>query len=88
MWEKFSQSVESSRIYHERYHKAVNHPKRRKILTLIAQGKSVQEIAEELKISNSELEFHLKVLEWGFCIEKDGEKIKITREGKVVEYLD
>ncbi len=48
----------------------------------------MQEIAEELKIGFSELEFHLKVLEWGFCIEREGEKIKITKEGKVVEYLD
>lgn len=48
----------------------------------------MHEIAEELKISFSELEFHLRVLEWGFCIEREGEKIKITKEGKVVEYLD
>jgi predicted transcriptional regulator len=86
-WEKYSESIESSRIYHERYHKAVANPKRKKILELIEEGKGEAEIADELNISMKELEYHLKILEWGFCIEREGEGWKLTKEGEVIEYL-
>ncbi len=86
-WEEFSKSIESSRIYHERYHKAVTNPKRRRILELIAEGKSVKEIKQELNMNDRELEYHLKILEWGFCIKRVGDRLVLTKEGEVVEYL-
>ena len=86
-WSKFSGSIEKSKEYHKRYHIAVNNKTRRKILKLIKEGKSVGEIEEILGIDRSELEYHLKILEWGFCIIRSGEKIEVTKEGEVVDYL-
>ncbi|WP_202320293.1 winged helix-turn-helix domain-containing protein [Archaeoglobus neptunius] len=86
-WSEFSDSIEKSRIYHERYHKAVSNPVRKNILKLIAHGKSEDEIMEELKISRKELEYHIQILEWGFCIEKTDEGWRITKEGEIVDYL-
>ncbi len=86
-WEKYSGSIESSRVYHERYHKAVSNPKRKKILKLISEGKNEEEILKELGISKKELEYHLKILEWGFCIEKKDGKFVLTKEGEIVDYL-
>jgi len=35
---------------------------------LIAEGKTEEEIIDRLKLSRRELDYHLKTLEWGFCI--------------------
>ncbi len=86
-WEKFSDTLEKSRVYHERYHKAVSNPLRKEILKLIAMGKSESEIVRELGISRKDLDYHLKILEWGFCITRVDGKWKITKEGEIVEYL-
>uniref|UniRef100_A0A7C3MEL6 ArsR family transcriptional regulator n=1 Tax=Archaeoglobus fulgidus TaxID=2234 RepID=A0A7C3MEL6_ARCFL len=86
-WEKYSDSIEKSRIYHERYHKAVANPVRKEILKLIAEGKTEEEITDILKLSRRELDYHLKTLEWGFCIEKKDGRWIITKEGEIVEHL-
>ncbi|WP_290597385.1 MULTISPECIES: winged helix-turn-helix domain-containing protein [unclassified Archaeoglobus] len=86
-WEEFSGSIEKSRIYHERYHKAVSNPVRKSILKMIAEGKNEEEIVEKLGISKKELEYHLRMLEWGFCIERTEEGWKITKEGEIIDYL-
>jgi len=86
-WEKFSSNIEDSRVYHERYHRAVANPKRKRILQLIAKGKGVDEIMRELGISWRELQYHLQILEWGFCIERRNGKWVLTKEGEVVDYL-
>ncbi|ADC65732.1 transcriptional regulatory protein, putative [Ferroglobus placidus DSM 10642] len=86
-WSEFSESVEKSREYHKRYHIAVNNKVRRKILKLIKEGKSYDEILEELGISEEDFEYHLKILEWGFCIVRDGKKLELTKEGEVVDYI-
>ncbi len=86
-WEEYSDSIEKSRVYHERYHKAVANPVRKEILKMIAEGKSEEEIMEKLKLSKKELDYHLKILEWGFCIEKKDGGWKITKEGEIIEYL-
>lgn len=86
-WEKFSKSIESSRMYHERYHKAVSNPVRKSILKMVAEGRSESEIQELLGISKKELEYHLQVLEWGFCIERTENGWKITKEGEIVDHL-
>uniref|UniRef100_A0A7J2TJ81 ArsR family transcriptional regulator n=1 Tax=Archaeoglobus fulgidus TaxID=2234 RepID=A0A7J2TJ81_ARCFL len=84
-WKEFSGSIELSREYHERYHRAIASPVRRKILKLLALGFSEDEIMKELGISRSELDYHIKVLIRGFCVEKIGERFVLTKEGKVVE---
>ncbi|AAB91116.1 MULTISPECIES: winged helix-turn-helix domain-containing protein [Archaeoglobus] len=86
-WEKYSDSIEKSRIYHERYHKAVANPVRKEILKMIAEGKNEDEIMEKLKLSKKELDYHLKILEWGFCIERKDGGWKITKEGEIIDYL-
>lgn len=86
-WEEFSSSIESSREYHERYHKAVANPIRREILKLIQKGFCEEEIVKLLQISPSELNYHIQVLLRGFCLERKDGKLVITKEGEVVEHL-
>jgi predicted transcriptional regulator len=87
-WKEYSKSLEKSREYHKRYHLAVSNPLRRKILKLISEGKKEGEIRDELNLSERELEFHLKFLEHGFCIERDGDNIQLTKEGEIIFYVD
>lgn len=86
-WETFSRSLELSREYHEKYHRAIANPIRREILKLIRRGLSEEEIAKSLQISLSELEYHVQVLQHGFCVEKRDGKLVVTKEGEVVEYI-
>ncbi|MCS7118565.1 MAG: helix-turn-helix domain-containing protein [Archaeoglobaceae archaeon] len=86
-WKKYSHSIESSREYHERYHRAISNPIRRQILKLISLGLSENEIAEKLGISKSELDYHIQVLLQGFCIERKDNRFVITKEGKLIEHL-
>ena len=89
-WLEFSDTIEKNREYHERYHKAVNNPVRKKILKLLKEGKNYDEIMMALKLNEKNFEYHLKILEWGFCIERDKEdrkKIILTKEGEIVDYL-
>ena len=87
-WSKYSDSIEKSREYHKRYQIAVNNPIRRQILKLLLKGKKLNIIKHELNLSDSQLEYHLKILEWGFCIEREGDEIKVTKEGMVVNFLE
>ncbi len=87
-WSKYQGSIEKSREYHKRYQIAVNNPLRRKILKLISKGKGLNKIKDELKLSDKELEYHLKILEWGFCIERKGDKVVLTKEGEVVKFIE
>ena len=86
-WEKYSGSIEKSREYHHRYHRAVNHPIRREILRLIPRGMNEEDIAKTLNLSKSDLDYHLRVLIEGFCIKRINGKLVVTQEGIVVEYL-
>ncbi|MCS7130261.1 MAG: helix-turn-helix domain-containing protein [Archaeoglobaceae archaeon] len=86
-WEEYSGSIEKSKEYHERYHKAVSHPIRKEILKLILKGLNEEEIARILKLSRAELEYHLQVLIQGFCIKRVDGKLVVTQEGMVVEFL-
>ncbi|RLI79968.1 ArsR family transcriptional regulator [Archaeoglobales archaeon] len=89
-WLEFSDTIEKNREYHERYHKAVNNPIRKKILKMLKEGKNYDEMMNALKLNEKNFEYHLKLLEWGFCIErdkKDKKKIILTKEGEIVDYL-
>lgn len=87
-WSKHSDTLEKSREYHKRYQIAVSNPLRRKILKLVKEGKSKEEIRNALGLDERQLEYHLKILEWGYCIDRSEGRLEITKEGLVVDYLD
>lgn len=87
-WSQYSDTLEKSKEYHNRYHIAVSSPVRRKILKLIAEGKNEDEILETLGLSKKQLDYHLEILQWGFCIHREGDRWVVTKEGEVVHYLE
>jgi len=85
--------VEKTREYHLRYLRAVNNPIRRKILWVLREGEATIEILQsKMSLDAETLEWHLRMLEDGFCVEKEeknGETFyKLTKEGMVVEYME
>jgi predicted transcriptional regulator len=86
-WSSFNKSLEENALYHRRYHAAVSNPLRRKILMLIAKGCTKSEIAGKLNLSEEKLDYHLRILEKGFCIKREGQRFRLTKEGKVIYYL-
>ncbi len=87
-WSKFMNSLEKNEEYHRRYHAAVSNPIRRRILELIAEGRSRDEIRKMLNLTESQFEFHIRFLEYGFCIRREGDFFRLTKEGEVIYYLD
>ena len=87
-WSEYSKSIEKSREYHKRYQIAINSPLRRKILKMLREGKDLSQIKEEIKLKDDDLEYHLQILEWGFCIDRDGERIEVTKEGEIVDHIE
>jgi DNA-binding transcriptional ArsR family regulator len=88
-----SDSIESTRVYHERYLRAVNSPLRRKILRVLKDGPaSMEELLSKTGLENEALGWHMNMLEHGFCVEKktDAGKLlyEITQEGRVVDYME
>ena len=86
-------SIEETRLFHSRYLRAINSPLRRKILRLLDEAPStINNLKDKLNMNKLNLKWHLDILEYGFCIEKQCEKGKlvyvITQEGKVVNFLD
>ena len=87
------ESIEKTRLYHTRYLRPINSPLRREILrTLKESCKTIEDLQSKTGLSREKLEWHLSVLERGFCIEKDveGSKViyRLTQEGKVVDYME
>lgn len=79
-------------VFHQRYLRAMNNPLRRKILRVLTGGKATFEDLEiETGLDKFALEWHLSVLENGFCVEKEEQKgrvtFKLTREGEVVNFM-
>ena len=86
-------SMEETKERHRRYLRAVNNPIRRKILRSIEKGNTtLASISEDTGTDEKTLDWHLRILEDGFCVEKttegDFEKYTLTKEGLVVDYLD
>ena len=86
-------SMEDTRDRHRRYMRAIQHPVRRDILRAMEKGaSSVDEFVKELGIDYKTLDWHLRSLEHGFCVERTGEadetRFMLTSEGKIVDYLD
>jgi len=87
-----SDSMEETKERHRRYLRAINNPIRRKIIHSIVNGNdSLKSISEETGIDEKTLDWHIKILIDGFCIEKtegDHAKFILTQEALVVDYLD
>ena len=85
-------SMDETREYHERYLRAINNPLRIKILRAIKDGfLNIEDLELSTGLDASTLNWHLRVLENGFCVEKDpteGKLVyKLTREGRVIDFL-
>lgn len=85
--------MEETKERHRKYLRAINNPIRRKIIRSIVEGNdSLGSISKETGIDEKTLDWHIKILEDGFCIEKtveeDHEKFILTQEALVVDYLD
>ena len=86
-------SEEETRVYHQRYLRAMNNPLRRRILRVLNDGKtSFEDLALKTGLDKFVLEWHLSVLEKGFCIEKESHEgkllFKLTQEGKIVNFIE
>jgi DNA-binding transcriptional ArsR family regulator len=85
--------MEETKERHKRYLRAINNPIRRNILRSIEDGNNTIElISNATKIDKKTLDWHIKILVDGFCIEKtidrEHEKYTLTKEAFVVDYLD
>ena len=96
--EEVCKTLDGSREYHALYLRAVNHPIRKEILTIINKlnkisRSSLFEFLYEKKLLTeySVLDYNIDFLLKALCIERElvDEKIyyKITQSGKVIEYL-
>lgn len=86
-------SIEETRLYHERYLRAINSPLRRRILRVLKESSAtLEELASKTGLSDETLKWHLNILEHGFCVEKENRQgklvYKITQEGRVVDYVE
>lgn len=85
--------MEETKEYHLRYLRAINNPLRREILRVLKDGEeNLESLAKKTSLEVNTLEWHLDILEHGFCIEKEIIKGKVmyrlTQEGLVVDYVD
>ena len=88
-----SKSIEESRQYHRLYLRAINNPLRRRILKALNDGSTtIEDLKSNTQLDTNTLNWHLSILEQGFCLEKEDKKgrvvFKRTQEGKVVDYLE
>lgn len=86
-------SIEETRQYHIRYLRAINSPLRREILRALKEGcATLEDLQSSTGLDNGILKWHLRVLEHGFCVEKEikqGKLIyKLTQEGRVIDCLE
>ena len=98
--EEFGKTVEGSRYLHDLYMKAVNHPIRREILTVVNNLKRISREELLIKLIDDKLiedemmfNYNMDFLIKAFCInvaEDDNNEIfyEITKSGKVIEYLE
>ena len=86
-------SMEETRDRHARYLRAVNNPVRRNILRALKEGNNtIETLSIATSLDAKTLDWHLKFLEYGFCVEtkiEAGKKIfELTQEGLVIDYTD
>jgi DNA-binding transcriptional ArsR family regulator len=85
--------MEETKDRHRRYLRAVNSPIRRKILRAMEKGHNTPEsISKATELDLKSLDWHLKILIDGFCVEKEKskcvDKFILTQEGRVVDFMD
>jgi len=85
--------MEETRQYHSNYLMAVSNPVRREILRALRQGPAtVEGIHSRTGLDPEILEWHLSILEHGFCVRKEVREGKavyeLTKEGMIVDYLN
>ena len=96
--EDFSKTLEGNKYMHSLYLKAVNHPIRREILTIVNKAKRISKddliaklIASNTIADENIFNYNMDYLIKAFCVEKteiEGNIFyEITQSGKVVEYL-
>jgi DNA-binding transcriptional ArsR family regulator len=86
-------SMEETKERHQRYLRAMNNPVRRTILRELKKGSAtLEELKTRTSIDEKTLSWHLDILEWGYCVEKqmknDRTHYLLTKEGQVVDYVD
>jgi DNA-binding transcriptional ArsR family regulator len=86
-------SMEDTKERHQRYLRAMNSPIRRKILRELKVGPAtLEELKTRTDLDEKTLSWHLDILEWGYCVEKqmkdDHVYYTLTKEGLVVDYVD
>ena len=86
-------SMEETKERHRRYLRAINSPVRRGILRALKEGHNTAEtLAEVTGLDPKTLNWHMKLLEYGYCVEvkrtPEGETFVLTREGEVVDFMD
>jgi len=96
--EDYGKTMEGTKYLHDLYLRAVNHPVRRQILTIVNNAKKISKeklfsILLDENVINDEfsLNYNIDYLIKAFCIEKIEEKSKIhyeiTQSGRVIDYL-
>ncbi|MCK4688607.1 MAG: hypothetical protein KAT66_10785 [Candidatus Lokiarchaeota archaeon] len=96
--EEYGKTMEGTKYLHSLYLKAVNHPIRREILSIVSKVKKISKeklfsILLDENVINDEfsLNYNIDYLIKAFCIEKIEEKNKIyyeiTQSGRVIDYL-
>jgi len=88
-----AETMEDTKDRHRRYMRAIQHPIRRDILRALERGlATLDELKEELGLEAKALDWHLRTLEHGFCVERQGEgdslRFTLAAEGKIVGYMD
>ena len=79
--------MEETKDRHRRYMRAIQHPIRRDILRAMEKGfTSMDELGKELGVDAKVLDWHLKSLEHGFCIERNGEGDSLRFERRKAVY--
>ena len=86
-------SKEETKEYHVRYLRAINNPIRRDILRAMKDGDAtIQALQSKTGLDPKALEWHLSILEYGYCVEKeikdDTTIYRLSKEGKVVDFMD
>jgi DNA-binding transcriptional ArsR family regulator len=86
-------SMEETKERHQRYLRAMNSPVRRTILRELKNSSAtLEELKTRTNIDEKTLSWHLDILEWGYCVEKqtkdDHVYYLLTKEGLVVDYVD
>jgi DNA-binding transcriptional ArsR family regulator len=86
-------TMEETKERHVKYLRAMNSPLRREILRALKGGPAtIETLKEKMQIEEKTLAWHLSILEYGYCVEKETEGnmvlYKLTQEGQVVNYVD